>query len=109
MKVADELVVILKMVGKDGKAKFPIYESEELYNTNIDDLELDTRGKRALRDGNISTIRDLVDKWNTLEKIKGTGRKTVNKIHESLVAYQYSLLNDAKKKRYLERIIELNT
>ena len=108
MRVPDEVAIIMKMYGKDGSIKFPVYETDEFLATNVNALDLDTRGKRALRDCGISTIGDLINNWGGLSKIKGVGVKTVNLIRESLAAYQYTILTQCKQKRFLERIIELN-
>ena len=109
MRVAEELGVMMKLCAKNKSIRFPIYETDEFLETNVTELDLDTRGARALHSCGIDTIKKLIEKWDTLDKIKGVGSKTVNLIRESLAAYQYSILSDQKKDRYLQRIIELNT
>ena len=50
---------------------------------------------------NIDTREDLL-------KIRNLGRRSADEIMDAIMEYQYTILPDGAKKKYLDRIMELN-
>ena len=91
--------------------KFPIYVSDKLYNTDLDVLDLTTRGMNGLKRNKIGTVGELVDFVDSpdkLMKIRGMGKKTADEILHRLYLYQYSILPEDRKGDYLYKVMELN-
>ena len=99
------------MKRKSGKFRFPIYINDKIYDTGIDVLELSVRASNCLENAGYTTVGKLVEKINKredLKKIRNCGEKTVDEIMEQLFCYQYSQIKEAKKVKYIRRILELN-
>jgi DNA-directed RNA polymerase alpha subunit len=102
-----ELQILMAELRKTNKKiKFTIWENDELRNTGVDHLELNVRGYRTLMRVGYTTIGDLIDNWNKIDKLRGCGKKTVQEIQYALCKYQYDIIKD--KDGYLKEIIELN-
>ena len=108
MKVDSELGAMLMRFSKGRRVKYPLYINKRFLETSISELNLDTRGNNALRRYGYETIGDILKRENSLAEMRNVGKKTIDIIMTSLVAYQYSILTDAQKEKYLERIEELN-
>lgn len=96
---------------KERRLRFPMYVNETLMTTELDVLDLSQRSSNCLHRAGFRTIGQLVetiDGSEDLKKIRNCGTKSVNEIMEKLLCYQYEKLDDAGKKRYLKRILELN-
>ncbi len=64
----------------------------EFLNRSVNELELSVRAYNCLKNANIKTIRDLVQKTDTeMLKTKNFGRKSLNEIKEILVEMNLSL------------------
>ncbi len=64
----------------------------EFLNRSVNELELSVRAYNCLKNANIKTIRDLVQKTDTeMLKTKNFGRKSLNEIKEILVEMNISL------------------
>ena len=91
--------------------RYPVYMSETFMNTSIEDMELSVRAYHCLQRAGYHTIGDLVSKIEgkaDLLKIRNMGRLSANEVMVSLCCFQFSLLNEEKKRNYIKRIIELN-
>ena len=94
-----------------GKFRFPMYVNENLMETELEVLDLSQRSANCLHRAGFQTIGQLVEGIEgseDLKKIRNCGIKSVKEIMEKLLCYQYEKLDDAGKKRYLKRIVELN-
>ena len=91
--------------------RFPVYLGETFLETPLEELELSVRSYNCLRRAGIRSVGDIVDSIdnrNDLLQIRNLGMKSANEIMNALMEYQYSLLSDEGKKKYLVRIAELN-
>lgn len=91
--------------------RYPVYMSDVFMNTNLEDMELSVRAYHCLQRAGYKTIGDLVSKIEgkaDLLKIRNMGKLSANEVMVSLCCYQFSLLNEEKKRNYIKRIIELN-
>ena len=100
---------IYRKYGK--RLRFPVYLGEEFLETPLDTLELSVRSYNCLwRAGirNVGNIVNRIDNRTDLLHIRNLGIRSADEIMTALMEYQYSLLSDEGKKKYLARIEELN-
>ena len=100
---------IYRKYGK--RFRFPVYLGEEFMETPLDNLELSVRSYNCLwRAGirNVGNIVNRIDNRNDLLHIRNLGIRSADEIMTALMEYQFSLLSDEGKKKYLARIDELN-
>lgn len=91
--------------------RYPVYMSDAFMNTNLEDMELSARAYHCLQRAGYKTIGDLVSKIEgktDLLKIRNMGKLSANEVMVSLCCFQFSLLNEEKKQKYVKRILELN-
>ena len=104
-----ELVDLCRKLGK--RPRFPVYMSGELMNAPLEELELSVRSYNCLRRAGMFTIGDVVkgiDGRNDLLRIRHLGMRSADEIMEAIMEYQYLILPEKMKKRYLARVAELN-
>ena len=98
--------------GKYGKQlRFPVYLGEKLLTAPLEDLELSVRSYNCLKRAGMQTVGDVVEKFQRrtdLMKIRNLGMRSANEIMQAIMEYQYALLSDEGKVRYLKRVAELN-
>ena len=100
---------IYRKYGK--RFRFPVYLGEEFLETPLDNLELSVRSYNCLwRAGirNVGNIVNRIDNRTDLLHIRNLGIRSADEIMTALMEYQFSLLSDEGKKKYLARIDELN-
>ena len=100
---------IYRKYGK--RFRFPVYLGEEFMETPLDNLELSVRSYNCLwRAGirNVGNIVNRIDNRTDLLHIRNLGIRSADDIMTALMEYQFSLLSDEGKKKYLARIDELN-
>ena len=100
---------IYRKYGK--RVRFPVYLGEEFLETPLDNLELSVRSYNCLwRAGirNVGNIVNRIDNRTDLLQIRNLGIRSADEIMTALMEYQFSLLSDEGKKKYLARIDELN-
>ena len=66
-------------------------------------LALDTRSYNALRRGGIATINMLIDRWETLPRLKNFGNKSIDEVRMKLTTY----LIDNHQNDLLERLTNI--
>ena len=96
---------------RGGTLRFPIYICNKLNETEIDVLDLSVRSSNCLHRAGFRTIGDLIEHINgreDLKRIKNCGTKSINEIMEQLFCYQYSQMEQSKKMKYINRVLELN-
>lgn len=103
------LNIVLTEVARNGMVRFPILETQSLRSIPVSDLNLDTRSSNAIQRNHIQTIGELLDNIGMLKDIRGLGAKSKSNILYSLCAFQYNLLNEERKKEYLNKIVKMNT
>ena len=95
----------------EGKFRFPIYLTDSMKETEIEVLELSVRSMNCLRRAGIRTIGDFVDvvkNEEDLKKIRSCGEKSVKEIMRRVFCYQYGVLNEEMKRKYVKQICLLN-
>lgn len=98
-------------VKKRGKYRFPIYLNNSIMGADIENLDLSVRANNCLRRAGYSTVGDLVnsiDSDEDLKKIRQCGKTSVSEIMNSLLCFQYEMLSPESKRKYVERINEMN-
>ena len=93
------------------RLRFSVYLSKELTEAPLEDLELSVRSYNCLKRAGMQTVGDVVERINgrtDLLKIRNLGMRSADEIMEAIMVYQYSLLSDERKVRYLKRVAELN-
>lgn len=104
-----ELIELCRSLGK--RPRFPVYLGEELVNTPIEDLELSVRSFNCLRRAGMVTVGDIVQNIDTREdllKIRNLGMRSADEIMRAIMEYQFAILPEGMRQKYLNRIIELN-
>ena len=101
-----------KLIKQRGdRFRYPVYMSDAFMNTNLEDMELSVRAYHCLKRAGYKTIGDLVSKIEgkaDLLKIRNMGKLSANEVMVSLCCYQFSLLNEENKEKFIMRIVELN-
>ena len=93
------------------RLRFPVYLGKSLTEAPLEDLELSVRSYNCLKRAGMQTVGDVVERINgrtDLLKIRNLGMRSADEIMEAIMVYQYSLLSDERKVRYLKRVAELN-
>ena len=91
--------------------RFPVYLGKILTTTPIEDLELSVRSYNCLRRAGLSTVGELVEMIDTrddLMKIRNLGKRSADEIMDAILRYQYSIIPEEGKKKYLRRVEEMN-
>ena len=93
------------------RLRFPVYLGKALTEAPLEDLELSVRSYNCLKRAGMQTVGDIVERINgrtDLLKIRNLGMRSADEIMEAIMEYQYFLLPDERKVRYLKRVAELN-
>ena len=104
-----ELADLCRKLGM--RPRFPVYMSGELMNAPLEELELSVRSYNCLRRAGMFTIGDVVkgiDGRNDLLRIRHLGMRSADEIMNAIMEYQFSILPEGGRKKYLDRIAELN-
>ena len=93
------------------RLRFPVYLGPAFTEALIEELYLSVRSYNCLKRAGMRTVGDLVegiDGRTDLLKIRNLGMRSANEIMQAVMEYQYDLLSDEGKIRYLKRLAELN-
>ena len=91
--------------------RFPVYLGQALTEAPLEELELSVRSYNCLKRAGMKNVGDVVqniDSRQDLLKIRNLGMRSANEIMQAIMEFQYSLLPDEGKTRYLRRVSELN-
>ena len=91
--------------------RYPVYLSEAFMKTPIEDMELGVRAYNCLKRAGYQTIGDLISKIEgraDLQKIRNMGKLSANEVMVSLCCFQYSMLSEERKEKFVKRVVELN-
>lgn len=94
------------------RPRFPVYMGEELLKTPVEDLELTVRSFNCLRRAGMMTVGDIVgsiDSRADLLKIRNLGMKSADEIMDAIMEYQFTILPEGQRSKYLRRVEELNS
>ena len=93
------------------RPRIPVYMGEELMAAPIEDLELSVRSFNCLRRAGLFTVGELVSSIegrDDLLRIRNLGARSAEEIMQALMQYQYLLLPERQRGKYLKRMVELN-
>ena len=108
---------IMKTVGAEvnekhgGKCYFNMHMTEQMYDSNIEALDLSVRSYNCLKRGGydkIGILSEYISGGNELKRIRNCGAKSVREIMEHLFVYQYYSLRPERREEYLRETVELN-
>ena len=91
--------------------RYPVYMSNAFMNTTLEEMELSVRAYHCLQRAGYKTIGDLVSKIEgkaDLLKIRSMGKLSANEVMVSLCCFQFSMLSDERKEKFVKRVLELN-
>ena len=80
-------------------------------DTPIEALDLGVRSYNSLKRAGYATIGELAEaiaSGTDIGKIRNCGAKSRREIMEKLCLYQYSVLPEEKKSKYVQEVVELN-
>lgn len=83
-------------------ARIKIKAKQDFYDTSIEALDLNTRGFNALMRAKITTLDELTDKWNLLEKMHGMGTLTIKQIRNAFIKYYIDTVLDNDEDKVTE-------
>ena len=95
-----------------GKFLFPMYINIALMETDIEVLDLSVRASHCLHRAGYHTIGELVEAiegGEDLKKIRNCGDKSIDEIMGNLLWFQYSLISQENKLKYISKILQLNS
>ena len=95
----------------DGKFRFPIFLTNEMKNVDLEVLELSARATNCLHRAGIHTIGNFVERVSNeddLRRIRNCGTKSVKEIMGKIFCYQYEVLDENVKMKYIKEICKLN-
>ena len=75
---------------------------------SIDVITQDVRSLNAMRRADIFTIGDLIERWDSLNRLRNVGDKTLKNIRNSLMNTYYCSLSTDDKAKFLGKIIQMN-
>ena len=96
---------------------FQVMFNGEQLDQEIEVLDLRVRGYNCLKRHGFNTLRDLVNGVETkddatskkqLLRVRNLGRNTAEEILMKLFYYQFQILSDEGKRKYMQRIVETN-
>ena len=94
-----------------GKYYFNLHMTEQMYDSNIEALDLSVRSYNCLKRGGydkIGTLAEYISGGNELKRIRNCGAKSVREIMEHLFVYQYYALRPERREAFLRETVELN-
>lgn len=112
MNQYSEISIKELMIERGENFRFPVYMNDGFMSTDIDVLDLSVRASNGLKKAGFFTVGAMVEKISgrdDLLKLRNMGKKSVSEVMEKLFCYQFSLLNDDMKKKFVTRVVELNS
>jgi len=94
-----------------GRIKFVIYETKDLDDIDIYELELSVRASNGLKRAGYLSVGQLVSGINSsedLKKIRNLGEKSIKEIMSALFVFQYSRISTNKRDSYVKKLKEIN-
>lgn len=104
----DDMVVLLHegvIAPKCNRIRF-IFRKSNVLEGDLDNLELSERAYNCLRRGKITNIKDIVEKWDELGRLRGAGAKTIKEVKNKYLSYYYSHLDEEECDRFWKDTIE---
>ena len=96
---------------KGGKFFFNIYLNSKMSETPIEALDLGVRAYNSLKRAGYGTIGDLAEAiavGTEISKIRNCGAKSCREIMEKMFLYQYSVLPQEKRAKYIMEVVQMN-
>ncbi len=96
---------------KGGKFFFNVYLNSKMSETPIEALDLGVRAYNSLKRAGYGTIGELAEAIASgveISRIRNCGTKSRREIMEKLFFYQYSVLPQEKRAKYIAQTVHLN-
>ncbi len=96
---------------KGGKFFFNVYLNSKMSETPIEALDLGVRAYNSLKRAGYGTIGELAEAIASgveISRIRNCGTKSRREIMEKLFFYQYSVLPQEKRAKYIAQTVQLN-
>ena len=96
---------------KGGKFLFKIYLNAKMSETPIEALDLSVRAYNSLKRAGFGTIGNLAEAiaaGTEISKIRNCGAKSCREIMEKLFLYQYSVIPQEKRTKYILEVVQMN-
>jgi len=82
--------------------KITIKNVEKLSKVSIEELNInDGRSYNVLKRAKLSTIGDIIEKWDRLDKFPQAGAKTIKNIKNAVINYYLENANDDQLCRFI--------
>ena len=82
-----------------GKIRF-IFRNNDKLKGGIDKLDLNQRAYHCLMKSGIDTIEKVGDNWDSLNRVRNSGVKTIKEIKNKYIVYYYDTLNNEEKQQF---------
>lgn len=79
---------------------FHFHNYDVMAKRPIEDLGMECRAFNGLKRNGINTIGEIIDKWDTLNKLRYVGATTIKAIKNAVVAFYYDTLDTEEKKQF---------
>lgn len=97
-------------ISKIKKLDYHLHYSNEFASIDIEAITQDNRAINALHRAQVFTLGELIEKWDTLDKLRNVGKRTVGVVRNSFMNYYYCSLGTPEKKAlFLKEIVDMNT
>lgn len=77
----------------------------------VADLNLSVRSYNSLKRAGLNTVGDVIrsiEGWQDLLRYRNLGKTSAVEIIKTLEEYQYSILEESEKRKYRQKVIEIN-
>lgn len=96
---------------KGSKFFFNLYLNSKMSETPVEALDLSVRAYNSLKRAGFCTLGDLAEAiaaGTEISKIRNCGAKSCREIMEKLFLYQYSVLPQEKRAKYIIEVVQMN-
>ena len=94
---------------KRDNLNFPLTYSKAFGETSVREIDLSERAKNSLGRGNIHTMNDLVQNFDSIAKLRSCVKTTVKEIKNQFLKRWYETLDDDQKAAFWEEFIIVNS
>ena len=88
--------------------QFPLVYSSIFGKTSVRELDLTERAKNVLGRNGISTMKDLMDSFDRIERFRSCGKQTVREIKNQFLQRWYETITDDECTKFWEEFIIMN-